>query len=122
MELVENAGTGLLRINQNMGEYKLPPPVIRADKHFFSIIFERPKTSYEERIYGNKRRLGEKLGENQRRIVAAINKNKNITTEELSEAIGISNTAIENNIRKLKLKGILKRIGPDKGGHWEVIQ
>ena len=24
------------------------------------------------------------------------------------------------NLKKLKQKGILKRIGPDKGGYWEI--
>jgi len=28
---------------------------------------------------------------------------------------------IEVNLNKLKEKGLLKRIGPDKGGYWEVI-
>jgi predicted HTH transcriptional regulator len=41
---------------------------------------------------------------------------------QLSEIIGISQTAIENNITKLKEKGLLKRIGPAKGGHWEVTK
>lgn len=26
------------------------------------------------------------------------------------------------NIRKLREKGIIKCIGPDKGGHWEIIE
>ena len=27
-----------------------------------------------------------------------------------------------NNIRKLKADGRLRRVGPDKGGHWEVVK
>ena len=48
--------------------------------------------------------------------------NKYITTKELSEHIKISTTAVDNNIPKLKKKGVLRRIGPAKGGHWEVIE
>jgi len=48
--------------------------------------------------------------------------NKYVTTKELSEHIKISTTAVDNNISKLKKKGILKRIGSPKGGHWEVIE
>jgi ATP-dependent DNA helicase RecG len=33
----------------------------------------------------------------------------------------VSTTAIENNISKLKAKGLLERIGPDKGGYWKII-
>jgi len=33
----------------------------------------------------------------------------------------ISTTAVENNLAKLKAKKILKRVGPAKGGHWEIV-
>ena len=46
--------------------------------------------------------------------------NKYITTKELSEHIKISTTAVDNNISKLKKKGVLRRIGPAKGGYWEI--
>ena len=51
-----------------------------------------------------------------------MNKNKKISIPELSKDIGISKTAIENNIAKLKEKGVIQRIGGAKGGHWEVIK
>jgi ATP-dependent DNA helicase RecG len=38
----------------------------------------------------------------------------------LAIIVGISERKIRENIKKLKSKGFLKRIGPDKGGHWEI--
>ena len=35
--------------------------------------------------------------------------------------VGINDKNIRNNIAKLKQEGILKRIGADKGGCWEII-
>jgi ATP-dependent DNA helicase RecG len=35
--------------------------------------------------------------------------------------VGISARKVEQNIAKLKVKGILRRVGPAKGGHWEVL-
>jgi len=67
-------------------------------------------------------KFGEKFGENELAIAKEISKDPKITISELSQIVGISTTAIENNITKLKEKGILKRIGPDKGGYWEVNQ
>ena len=67
-------------------------------------------------------KLGVKLGENEIKILELMKDNKYITTKELSEHIKISTTAVDNNISKLKEKGILERIGPAKGGHWEVIE
>ena len=55
------------------------------------------------------------------KILNLLRKNREMTIPELSEQIGITTRAIEKNIRKLQDEGILKRIGPDKGGHWEVL-
>ncbi|AAM31358.1 hypothetical protein MSMAW_2928 [Methanosarcina mazei WWM610] len=60
------------------------------------------------------------MGENQLEIIEKIINDPQISIVELSQRIGISTTAIENNIAKFKEKGILKRVGPAKGGHWEV--
>lgn len=132
MDLVEKAGTGIKRIRDEMKNYKLPNPKIDVNGDWFNIIFKRPQDSYEDRIFGKKlkekkwserlgEKLGERLGENEGKILDLIYKNKFITTKELSDKIGISTTAIDNNIAKLKQKGILKRIGPAKGGHWEIV-
>ncbi|MHC1755805.1 MAG: winged helix-turn-helix transcriptional regulator [Methanosarcina sp.] len=54
-------------------------------------------------------------------IIREIINDPQISIVELSQRIGLDTTAIENNITKFKEKGILKRVGPAKGGHWEVI-
>jgi len=66
--------------------------------------------------------LGEKLGENEIRILESISSNPHITIKQLSEELQISTTAVKNNIKKLKEKDLLKRVGPPKGGHWEIIE
>jgi ATP-dependent DNA helicase RecG len=67
-------------------------------------------------------KLGGRLGDNQRLILEKIRNNPNISLSQLSKIVGISQTAIENNVTKLKEKGLIKRIGPAKGGHWEVVK
>ena len=71
--------------------------------------------------------MGEKLGEkrgrltkNRREILRLMAENPYITQTDLSKAVGVSLTAIENNIEFLRGKYI-RRVGPDKGGSWEVI-
>jgi len=41
---------------------------------------------------------------------------------ELVEIVGISPKGVEWQIAKLKKEGRIKRSGPDKGGHWEVMK
>jgi len=55
------------------------------------------------------------------KILEAIKIDPAITYEELSKVTGLSRRGVEWNITKLKAEGKIKRIGPDKGGHWEVI-
>ncbi|MCK4541229.1 MAG: winged helix-turn-helix transcriptional regulator, partial [Spirochaetales bacterium] len=45
-----------------------------------------------------------------------------ITINKLAEIVGISPKGVEWQISRLKKEGKIKRIGPDKGGHWEVIK
>ena len=62
------------------------------------------------------------LGENQKRILQLLASNSHLTIKELSETLGISTTAVENNINRLKQKNLLMRVGGDKGGYWKVIK
>ena len=55
------------------------------------------------------------------KIVEQMRSNPTISIEELAELCGLTRDGINYNIRNLKNKGIIKRIGPDKGGHWEVV-
>ena len=45
-----------------------------------------------------------------------------ITQTELSEYLQISVKAVEKQLKNLREEGIIRRVGPDKGGYWEVIQ
>jgi ATP-dependent DNA helicase RecG len=40
----------------------------------------------------------------------------------LARKTGLSEKGIEWNIKKLKDIGTLKRIGPPRNGHWEIVQ
>jgi ATP-dependent DNA helicase RecG len=60
----------------------------------------------------------EKISE---KILRLLKDDKNRSAKNLSEIIGISDRAIEKQLAKLQNQGKLNRIGPDKGGCWEVI-
>ena len=45
-----------------------------------------------------------------------------ITTKQIADAVGLSTRGVEENIKKLKREGRIRRIGGDNGGHWEVIE
>jgi len=55
--------------------------------------------------------LVEGLVESQKKILDLVKTNPHISKKDLSDKIGISTTAIDKNIEKLKQKELLKRIG-----------
>jgi len=56
------------------------------------------------------------------KIIDAITKKSDITQKELATIIGITEDGVKYHITRLRKKGLLKRIGPDKGGHWEIVK
>ena len=54
-------------------------------------------------------------------ILKHLRKNPYMSTRDLAEEIGISAKGVEKQLGILKATGRLRRIGPDKGGKWEVV-
>ena len=67
-------------------------------------------------------KLADGLVEKQKKIIELISDNPRISKREISEKIGISSTAIDKHIKKLKDKGLIERVGPDKGGYWKIVE
>ena len=116
-DYIEKIGTGIARIREavdGLGK----GTVSFTFTTFFTVSFSREEKAKLGEKLGDG--LGEKLGENQKKIIHIIKTNPFITIPNISKKLEISTTAVENNIKKLKLLGKIKRIGPDKGGHGEV--
>ena len=64
---------------------------------------------------------GDKLTENKIAILTFMIEDPYISKSDLSKFVGISTAAISNNIEAMRGK-YLRRVGPDKGGFWEVIE
>jgi predicted HTH transcriptional regulator len=45
-----------------------------------------------------------------------------IKTNEISDKTQLAQRTVEKAIATLKKDGVLKRVGPDKGGHWEIVE
>ena len=88
---------------------------------------EAEKQMIKEWSQGNqkrvvRKRLSEKgCQKTSDRLVSLLKDYPALTQEGMAKAIGISRQAIQKHLRNLKASGRLRRIGPDKGGHWEVI-
>ena len=128
---IESWGRGIEKIERECREHGIDAPIY---DYSFSGLMVTFKANPEHLIaaLGEKearRLLGEKVGEkvgetlttNQQRILELLSQNPRMAAPELAEIVGISKRKIEQNVAILKRMGRLKRIGPAKGGHWEIV-
>ena len=56
------------------------------------------------------------------KIMALLSQDNTLSAATLAERIGITAKAVEKQIARMKADGVLRRIGPDKGGYWQVVE
>ena len=69
----------------------------------------------------NKSSLKSSLKSSQK-ILELISVSPSITISEIADRLGMTTRGVDKNIKRLKEQGVIRRVGPDKGGHWEVIE
>lgn len=69
-----------------------------------------------------RKRRSEKSGQKTAdRLVSLLRANPHLTQEGMAAALMITRSTVQKHISNLKTAGLLRRVGPDKGGHWEVF-
>lgn len=66
-------------------------------------------------------RVTVKVTVNQQKIINALKDNPFVTQKELATIVGITEKSVKSNMKKLQQNNIIRRIGADKNGHWELI-
>ncbi len=54
--------------------------------------------------------------------MALLSQDNTLSAATLAERIGITAKAVEKQIARMKADGVLRRIGPDRGGYWQVVE
>lgn len=114
IRMVEQIGSGIIRMRDLMAEAGLTPPEFSMEG-IFTVIFRKPfdfNTWVENWV--------EKLTDNRVKILREVHVNNRVTKKELEEIVGLSGSAIDNNIEVLRGFGLLEREGSDKGGNWRI--
>jgi len=117
---IEKMGTGINKMKNLISKASLPPIKFEFD-NFFTVTFKRPKM-IPQKIENVPKNVPKNVTEIQRIIIVEMKKNNKITYDELAKIIGKNRRTILRHISVLKEMGIIKRIGPAKGGHWEVVE
>ena len=71
---------------------------------------------------GKKKVVGKSGKKTIDRVWSLLQKCPQSTFADMVRVLGITRSTIQKHIANLKAAGRLRRVGPDKGGHWEVIE
>jgi len=80
--------------------------------------FLRINIPFEQGYANDYTELNKKSSE---KIINLIKQNNKLSASEIAGMLGISARAVEKQISQLKKVNKLKRVGADKGGHWEIL-
>jgi ATP-dependent DNA helicase RecG len=111
-------GSGIKRALEDWPEIDF---VDDRDGCLFTVTVHRKTETGSENKGGSPKSSPKSGGKTEDRILDLINQDNTISTERIGEVLGISKRAVLKQIDKLKNQGRLCRIGPAKGGHWEVL-
>jgi ATP-dependent DNA helicase RecG len=123
---IEAWGRGIQRIFDACREAGSPKPAVRY----------QPGDMWVEFPFGRKYRAALAAGEGKgvrttvektvaktvEKILALLRSKPRLTQADLVMATGLSRRGVEWNLKELKKNGRIRRIGPDKGGAWEVLE
>lgn len=54
-------------------------------------------------------------------IISLIRQNAKVTIAEIAMVLGITKRNAQNHMNQLVEQGLIRRVGPNKGGHWEIV-
>ncbi|MBN2531781.1 MAG: hypothetical protein JXB88_02755 [Spirochaetales bacterium] len=132
IDYIERIGTGINRIKNAVKEHGKCTVDFRITG-FFAVVYKRKKTTRKNDGLNDDttqittqittQKTTRKLTENQKKILAFLEKNPSAGREKIAEQIeGITADGVKYNLKQLQEYGLLKRIGSAKGGYWEVVK
>ena len=121
---VKEFGEGFDRICREQEANGANVPSFRTDEFILKImvpkVAEKVTVNFTEKVNATENVIDASQKTSQK-IIDLIKEYPYISTSKMAEIIGVDRRNIARNIKKLQEQGVVRRVGPDKGGFWEVI-
>ncbi len=132
LRLMERRGSGFKKIVEDYHAYSVSEkqaPQFRSDNHDFFIILSNLNYGQDGMEYIEKT-TPETTPETTQKttqkasdlILSLISKNGTLTRKQLADKTRLTEDGVKWNLNQLRKTGIIRRVGPNKGGHWEIIE
>jgi predicted HTH transcriptional regulator len=119
----ERAGSGIPNLYQVWADEKWVAPTYKEefgpDRTTLKLQINTVSADFPAESLA--KNLAETLPEKQLEVFLVIANNPMLSTPEIAKQLGVTRQAITDRIKTLKNKGIIRRIGSAKGGHWEIV-
>ena len=118
---IEKYGTGYRRIREALKNY----PTMKFDFKEIQGGFLAELSYQKQRLTENAvdnvvENVVDNVVENEQKTLALLKENNTLSAKEIANKLKITERTIQRYIKKLQEKKLIKRIGPAKGGHWEI--
>ena len=133
----EKAGSGFPKIFMGTDEQHWARPFLQEDFKFEQTTLTMPTVDLTENdnhpeggVKGGVKttqKTGMKTGmktsmKTADEILRRIKADPSVSMDSLSKDLGKARSTIQEAIARLKTTGLIRRVGPKKGGHWEIVK
>ena len=121
LEFIENYATGFNKTKEAYEQYDKKPEYINSE-YFFTVKLPNVNETVKfQHVYSETENDTENDTEKsvEDKIIDIIKSNPFATTIEMASALKVSRATIARAIKK---SNKIRRVGADKGGHWEIIE
>ena len=115
LRISERSGRGVPKIVSKYGKEAIQ---IEKNRIIVTIPFTKINKA-KNKIYTED--VKDKVNDTQIKIIDCLKRKPDITINQLMDIIGLSEPGIKKNLRQLKEKGMIQRIGSRKNGMWKVV-
>jgi ATP-dependent DNA helicase RecG len=113
IDYIENWGSGILRMKQDMQKYNLAPPAFTEPGPNFTATFYGPSERFMQNLEARPE-WTKGLNERQITVVLHAAEKGKITTGEYRQLVNVSEGTAYRDLRELCEQGIFKQIGKKK--------
>ena len=122
---IESWGRGIEKICSACRQDKVPLPEYMIHPGDIMVKFIAPE---DRTVRQNNRvtdkvtdRVTDKVTDKELQIINLLTEDPGYTMVQLAEQMGISRKTISVYLKKLKTSGIIRRVGSDRKGYWEIL-
>ena len=124
---IESWGRGIEKICNLCKEYGIAEPEYTVHPNDIMMMFKAngnegiKEENKSSKIGPKNKKWPEKRPEKAEQIINAVSEDNKITIAKLEEILDIGHTTVKKILSEMQAEGYIRRVGADKGGHWEIV-